>query len=138
MRGGAYRPGKMDAIRIPAIGLLFTLALFGCALELPEQDGGFACAAYAVASVMATVVHGDGAPFFGAAVTYTVDGSQPLAAQPMTGNEYVAGWEMQGDFFLYANYAGYRTAEATATVGMDEAGCHVVTQQVELILLPTP
>ena len=124
-------------------GILLLLLLAGCASDdngFFDGDGGNGqvCTTEARASVMVRVVDQAGAPLTGAVVTYTVDGSEPMAAELILSNQYVAGWETRGDFVITASLTGFVTAQATATVTEEASGCHVISESVELTLLPQP
>lgn len=114
------------------------LTILGC--DDDDDDDDVVCTTEARASVMATVIDVSGAPLAGATVTYRVDGGDALEAEcfelPDDCTVFVAGYEVAGDFTIVAAKEGFQPAEVFVTVDMDEFGCHVITQEVELTLLP--
>ena len=127
---------KPKRILTPLLAFLLLLAA-GCAPDAEPivLEGGTACTEIAVASVTVVVLDEDGAALSGAVVTYTVDGSGELPADQLSGNEFVAGWEVAGTFAITAAKNGYVSAVAEVTVVEDGTGCHVVGQRVEMVLV---
>jgi hypothetical protein len=126
----------MRAGKTLAVLVLVGLGLMaGCADDDTTTDG-IACTAEARSSVTVTVVDGNGDPVTDATVTYTVDGGDPQQAEPFPDGTFVAGWELAGTFTVTAQKDGFLPAQETVTVAMDEVGCHVVSQTVQLVLLP--
>ncbi len=123
--------------------ILIALLGFGCALEQESTQGegshqgddGMACTALAAASVTITVLDGDGVALSGVTVAYSVDGDEPLDADQLSDNEFVAGWEVAGDFVITATKQGYLSTVEAITVEMEESGCHVSGQVLEMVLV---
>lgn len=108
-----------------------------------EPPDDMVCTEEARASVMVAVADGAGAPLPGALVTYRVDGGPSLVAECADPGLpagacalFVAGYEVAGEFTLRAEKGGFRPVEATTTVRRDASGCHVITRQVTLALVP--
>ena len=100
--------------------------LAGCP---PEQ----ACTLIAVWSVNLDVVDEAGAPIPDATATWSVDGGSPEPCE-VVGDILACGSEIAGDLTIEAAAPGFESQSTTVTVGADE--CHVITEMVELTLLP--
>ena len=46
---------------------------------------------------------------------------------------FAAGFEVAGDFMIVAQKEGFQQAEVSVTVNLDEAGCHVITQEIVVV-----
>jgi len=85
-------------------------------------------------SVILTVVDNTNAPLAGVTVSYQVNGGPALsAACEFTGVCYL-GYSNAGAFSIVASKAGYASASASVTVAWGE--CHLVTEQLTLVLTP--
>lgn len=93
-------------------------------------------------SVLASLFSQDGQALAGATVTYRVNGGEVLEAQCANGapaencTVFVAGREVSGTFLLRAEKKDFEPVEKEVEVPMTEDGCHVVTQEVALVLPP--
>lgn len=108
---------------------LILLALTGC--DGGKDTGeGIDCTPDVKPSVLVSVVDVDGSEVPGAEVTYSVDGG---SEQPC--DTYGAcGQETTGEFTITAAADGYTSASETLTV--ESNICHVITQDLALVLLP--
>ena len=110
--------------------ILIGLALTGCDVGKDTGEEGVDCSADIKPSVVVSVVDADGSEILEAELTYSVDGG---TEQPC--DEYnTCGQETAGEFTITASAAGYMPASETLTVESDI--CHVITQWVDLVLLP--
>lgn len=138
-RGGfvADRPARLSAL-LAALLLGTAGSCMGDGVPMPQ-----ACTEEARASVMVSVLDGAGGPFPGAAVTWRANGGEAQAAEcvdftqpPAACSRFVAGWEVSGTIEVRAEKRGFVPAAAATTVPMDEFGCHVVTRELSLVMLP--
>lgn len=113
--------------RLAALFALFTLTALGC-----EPVG--VCTDLAALSVLAHVADDSGASIEGAAVSYSVDGGDPVDCEHLQGGDYACGYEVEGEITVYAEAQDHEPAEGSAEVLLDDDGCHVVQEQVDLIL----
>jgi len=125
------------------VTLALLLGAGGSCADGDGIDGPRACTEEARASVMVSIVDAGGAPFPGAAVTWRADGGVTHPAEcvdftqpPATCSHFVAGWEVPGTIEVRSEKTGFLTASAAVVVPMDEFGCHVITRQVTLVMLP--
>lgn len=89
-----------------------------------------------------TVVNDQGRTDIGPLVTYSHDGSP--SAEALCGRSlangaciyWAAGFEETGTFTITASAEGHTTVTEEVVVGLDEDGCHVDHQYVD-IMLPT-
>ena len=127
---------------------LFFLLLAACPTVKDDETGGTACTELAAVSVSVSVVDPAGDPLAPTAVTWSVDGAAPEAAQCWNEacTEFAAGTEIAGEITVTATLSGpaeevgcvYDSeASQTVTVEMDAEGCHVVGKQVTLTLDPS-
>ena len=120
--------------------LLLLAALTACGTDGDDGGDGVVCTLEARASVVVSIIDLSGAPLLGATVIYRVDDGEEIEAEcfepPDTCTSFVAGFEIAGDFTVRAEREGFQPAEAFVTVEFDELGCHVITQDVELTLVP--
>lgn len=124
------------------LSMALLAALFGCGVDNgtgnkgKEGDGDIVCIALYTPSVIATIVDVSSDPLPDATVTYMIDDAGPYPADDSYGNNFIAGYETTGDFVVMAEHDGYSTNTGSATVVMDDAGCHVLTQEIEIALTP--
>lgn len=135
----------MNKLFVFGITALLVVTTAACGFDDDEiDDAGGACTTELVPSVEIAIINASGSPLPGATVTYSVEGQNELEAEcidPMDAlsgecTVFTAGWEITGDFIIVAEKQGFQRAEAAVTVEMDEAGCHVVTQEIDLVLVP--
>lgn len=128
--------------KLSTVGLL--VCLFAVVAACGDDDDFFvACTAESRVSVVITVVDAVGAPVPGAMVTYSVDGGAFQQATgcssalipACSGNVFVAGREVAGDFVMRVEKAGLQPATVSVRVARDE--CHVLTQQIVVPLVST-
>lgn len=114
-----------------ACAVVLSAVSFTAACEPP------ACTELAAYSVTAVVVDERGLAFEGATVTYAVDGGAEAPCEPHD-NGYACGVEQAGTITVFARLDGFADASEPATVAKDDLGCHVVTEVVQLVMVPTP
>lgn len=117
--------------------IALTLALLTTVvMALPAcLEFGTACTEEARASVQVTLVDDLGNFPNGVSVTMQQEGGDQLPCSDFgTGGEVVCGYELEGEITVRASAPGYGPAEETVVVGRTEDGCHVVTEQVTLVL----
>ncbi len=131
-------PRRVTFAAQPAVRLATLMASFVAACGGSGQDDGTACTAEVRPSVIVRVSDAAGAPLAGATVTYRVDGGPQRAAvchePPAACSTFYAGEEVSGEFSLTAERARFQSASAVVKVERDV--CHVLTQQVTLVLRP--
>lgn len=107
------------------------LALLGC------PSGPMDCDLMAIASVVVNVSTSDGeeAAF---EISYEADGAAPVACEPLGdgGDQFVCGYEVDGDLTITVEAEGYVAQTETVTVEMREDGCHVVSETLDVVLEP--
>ena len=117
------------------LSILLPLFLTGC----PGPDES-ACTDIAMASVVISVVQGDGRPLAGATVTFSLEGDdfEPAICTdgetPESCTAFVTGYETPGNYVVRAQKQGYLTAEESVTVHGLPDGCHVDTEEVRLVM----
>jgi len=140
-------------MRAPLVGLW--AALVGCVEASPkekEEDSAGVCCENARASVSITVadaagdtdlqadvyVSVDGGDFDQATCTVYVAYGSGLPEETRRGNctHWNTGIDTPGTFLVRAEADGYAPAEAVVDAFMDEDGCHVETEFLDLILKP--
>ena len=135
----------MNKLFIFGITALLVVTTTACSFNDDEyDDDDVACTTEVVPSVVIAIIDAPGFPLPGATVTYSVDDENELEAEcidPMDAlsgecTRFVAGWEVTGDFIIVAEKESFQPAEASVIVELDEVGCHVVTQEIELTLVP--
>jgi hypothetical protein len=110
------------------------LAVAATAL-LPGCDFGTACTEEARASVQVTLVDDLGNFPNGVSVTMQQAGQGEEPCSDFgTDGQVVCGYEIEGEIAVRASAPGYGPAEETVVVGRTDDGCHVVTEQVTLVL----
>lgn len=124
---------------VPILSLAFTLSACEEVVE---------CTDLAAASVNIQIVDVDGNPMVPTSVTYTVDGGAEQEAEcvnePCT--EWVAGWEVEGDFEITVSYeevdpedelcSWSDSVTESVSVGLTEDECHVDGEVLEVTLDP--
>ncbi|OGQ20731.1 MAG: hypothetical protein A2138_23080 [Deltaproteobacteria bacterium RBG_16_71_12] len=109
--------------------VVMTASLSGC------FDFGTACTEEARASVQVTLLDDLGNFPNGVSVTMQQQGQDEEPCSDFgTGGQVVCGYEVEGEITVRASAPGYGPAEETVVVGRTDDGCHVVTEQVTLVL----
>ena len=112
----------------------FALSLSACGGGTEAE--GVACTAEVRASVLVTALDTRSAPISSASVTYQInDGPVQEKVCPVSGACPV-GAEQSGRFKLTVSKAGYVSAAAEVQVNRDV--CHVITEQVTVVLRQAP
>lgn len=113
----------------------------------PGSDpGSTECDDIAFASVIVHTIGPDGAPVRATNVMWSTGVEEsPMPAECMDEacTTWIAGWEQPGDFVLYG-FLSENTEDpccwltddesVSVTVPMGEDGCHVVTQEIDMVL----
>ena len=111
-------------------------------LEIALEPEPFVCTEEIVPSVLISLVDESGEAITDAGVRYSIDGSAFREASCSESAEaggclvFMAGSDEPGEFLIIAQREGYIDAIETLDVGMDEYGCHVVTQELVLTMSP--
>jgi len=110
---------------------LFAIAVIAAlaACDAPGTN----CTLEAVTSVNVEVKDVGGAAIDDAEVVYTVDDGDEEDCDNRGEGRYACGVEVAGDFVVTAIKAGFADAERGVTV--EDGGCHVAGENVELILV---
>lgn len=95
-------------------------------------------------SARVKVKDAEGAALAGATVTFSANGGEfrpadcadELPVEACT--DFVAGWNLFGDFIIRAEKPGFSPLEVATTVGMDEDSCEPITADVEFTLSSAP
>ncbi|MCK6503934.1 hypothetical protein L6R53_11130 [Myxococcota bacterium] len=106
-------------------------------LPLLACEEGIDCTTEARASVQLTVVDAAGATIPDASATYTIESESwpaPQDCEDLGGGTLVCGWEVEDTFHIEVEAPGYAARTLEVEVGGDE--CHVITEQVEVVLDP--
>jgi len=121
----------MSPVRLAVLLVVFTApagpTLGGC--------GGSGCLGIAVTGLHVTVLDGPGGAAVCGATVIATDGmySETLAASPSGGPCFYDGAiERSGRYVLEATFEGRTATTTNVSVGND--GCHVITQDVQLVL----
>ncbi len=115
--------------------LTVALVLAVLALVPGCLDFGVACTEEARASVQVTLVDDLGAFPNGVSVTMQRPGQDEEPCSDFgTEGTVVCGYEVEGEITVRAEAPGHGPAEETVVVGRTDDGCHVVTEQVTLVL----
>lgn len=116
------------ATSLLALSLLGLGTLGGCVIG---QD----CPAIFIPSLRVSVVDDQGNVVEGVSVSYNYEG-EGFESCGITDSENMltCGGEGSGEFIVVAELLGYEAAEATVTVDAD--GCNVLTEDLELVLVP--
>lgn len=109
--------------------LLALLPLLGCPFQEPIN-----CDTMAVASVVVDVTAEDGADI-DPTVEFSRDGDtfEPCD-DAEADDEFICGWEIEGELTVRVSADGYAPFEETVTVEADE--CHVTTENLAVTLTP--
>ena len=95
------------------------------------------CTAEVVPAVIVSVLDDDGAVIEGAEVSHAPlseeIGAESIDCTPGDAAFY-CGDDVPGDFEIMAQAEGFQIGSAAVSVEMDEVGCHVVTQSVDITL----
>lgn len=105
--------------------------------EITHALMGVDCTAEVVPSVRVSVFDEDGAAIEGAQVSHAPL-SDDIGAESiectLSGAAFSCGDDVPGDYEIMAQAEGFQVGSASVTVEMDEIGCHVVTQSVDITL----
>ncbi len=96
--------------------------------------GGPVCTAEVVASVQVNLADAGGAALEDPAVTFRVDGGAEAACSSSDGGGWLCGEDVTGNITVRGTATGHDPSEATVEVALDAAGCHAVTEGVDLEL----
>lgn len=126
----------MSSSRLALSSLLaLAVGLTGC----PPRDGdldsgdGIACDLMAYPSVQVSLVDSDGAPLSGEfTVTYDT-GDGPMDCD-VSSDVVFCGMEVPGEMHIIAEADGFEKAEVDVVVDSDI--CHVITEQIDLEMVP--
>lgn len=152
MRGASSEVGRVARLRLEraaghlryaagsfARGPMFSrILLVACSVAALGLSCGTTCSTEARASVRVMVVDGSNRAVTDAKVTYSVEGGEEKSASCLASagdpcTQWYAGSETAGSFLVKATSAdGTRSAEKTVTVIKDP--CHVLTEDVTLVL----
>jgi hypothetical protein len=117
-----------------SLAVLTALALTAC------KDDPVVCTDIAVGSVNVTVHDAADAAVPDVALTYTVDGGDPVACEEVglaDGASFVCGYEVEGEITVTATAPGFDDATDTVTIVKTEDGCHVIGQAMTLVMTAT-
>jgi len=87
----------------------------------------------AAASVTVSVADEEGAAVADATVRFSVDGGD-FSSCDSVGDSWACGWEVAGDITIEVAAPGFETQTASAQI--EDGECHVVSQSLDIILLP--
>lgn len=117
---------------------LLTLLFFVLFLGCNQNDDGIACTQEARAGLNVTVKDAATNNYLGLGTTVLAkDGDYSETLEYMDGivPTFAGAWEREGNYILRVSAEGYATyTSETITVTSDE--CHVIPQQVEVLLQP--
>lgn len=116
-------------------GLSFTLVVATLSVLPGCLDFGAACTEEARASVQVTLVDDLGGFPNGVSVTMQQAGQDEEPCSDFgTAGVVVCGYEIEGEITVRAEAPGHGPAEETVLVERTSDGCHVVTEEVTLVL----
>lgn len=96
------------------------------------------CTAEVVPSVLVSVTDEGGTPIPESEVSYVLLsddlGADSIECEGVDG-EHWCGEDVPGELEITARAAGYQPGTDTVTVELDEVGCHVVTQELDIALI---
>lgn len=107
--------------------------------ESPDDEMMPMCPDSVVPSMYIDVMDENQLPLPWATVTHQIDGGEWLSATCVDSDRctiFQAGADQPGSFIIRAEKAGYQTGLTVSTVPLHPNGCHVVTQRVQIILVP--
>lgn len=110
--------------------------------SLPGCEEPLACDTSATASALVHVVGPDGGPLAATVTAVDADGNEVdvMCADgddAATCTSWVVGWEVEGEITISASASdgcNTGTGSVTVDVPLEESGCHVVTQEAELVV----
>jgi hypothetical protein len=126
---------------MPRILLAVALIPLLAACGDKDDDSGFpdddlSCTTEARVSVMVTLEASDGAAIQDATVTYAAAGSDDLPCEAWPEEPaYACGFEVEGEVTVTAVADGFSRVSETVDVPADR--CHVETQDLSLVLVPS-
>lgn len=109
--------------------MFMLLAMLGCVEEK------IACTTEARSSVSLQVRDESGAIIPDSSLSFTVDGGAATPCESWTEGEWACGWEQAGSFEITASAPGFEPQVLEVEVEADV--CHVITEVVEVVLVPT-
>lgn len=93
------------------------------------------CTAEAVASVAVHLTGSSGEALEDPAVSYTIGADGPtVPCASADGVDWTCGEEITGDLRIDASASGHQPESVPVTVALDEAGCHPVTESIDIAL----
>ena len=106
----------------------------GQVLELTLEEK--ACTAEVITSVLATLSGSSGETLESPEVSwgYADADMEPVPCESGDGVTWACGEDVNGDLEIYGTASGHTTDLEPVTVPLDEAGCHAVTQSVDLVV----
>lgn len=108
--------------------------VIGESLTVVLEESEAVCDEMAAASIQVTLLGASAETLEDQVVQYRdamVDDAEWMDCDDISGT-WVCGWEVTGTFDVSGTASGHDVAYAQATVVLDEAGCHPVTQNVTL------
>ncbi len=112
--------------------LALSLGLVVLTVGCPKPET--ACTDDARSSITLSVVDEMGVSINDATATYSVDGSAAQDCEGWSDGSFACGWEQAGTFEITVDAAGYDAQTITQDVAEDE--CHVITELIEVTLMP--
>lgn len=116
--------------------MLLLLLLSGCFVQTFD-DTSVDCTTEEVPSVRVTVHDPDGQPISAAQPAYVPHDEDWTAPEPCEASgeaEWLCGWEREGILDIWIEAEGYTPAYEEVDVPADE--CHVITQDLDVVLAP--
>lgn len=103
---------------------------------LTACDEPVMCTDIAMASVQVHVEDADGNPISGATLTWNQADAvgEPQPCESYGGGDYTCGYEAAGALVIEVSALGF--AEETVTVEVSADECHVITEQIDVVLEP--
>ena len=118
--------------------IVFCSLLFGCnekeETEETEDSGLIACTSEIVSSVYVTIYDENGEVIENAAPTYSVDGGPEGSCEEDSIGGHHCGEEQAGTVTIHVSVEGYEDAEQSVVVESNE--CHVITEEMDIRLVP--
>lgn len=131
-KAAKHKPMKKQLLVAAALSAVAVVS--GCNLF---PTGPVACTDLAAFSASVTVKDASNdAVIDDATVTFSADGAAAEACDNLGEGNYACGLEVEGELVITASKTGFSDEEGAVTVEKDEDGCHVVGQQLTLVLAP--
>lgn len=115
--------------------LLPSLALDGQCDRFDLGPGDKVCTTEAVPSVVLAINDANGDPVSSASIIFAIDGLQTFEGS-CDGNcgSVILAFETVGQFDIVVRAPGYLRADESVVVEFDEAECHPVTEEIDVVL----